>query len=176
MAKHWYIVHTFSGYEQKAKAAIEVNNASINILEQKTSNIGKAIQKINKHLKEFFGREEIKLELDGDKNGYIIKRDGKIAKNLSEGEKTAIAFSYFVVKVEEKEFKIKDGIIFIDDPISSFDSNFIYHTFSLIFELHSMAILNTIHLFLILLGLLACYIQIIVYTNKNILLIASLFS
>jgi transcriptional antiterminator NusG len=23
MAKHWYIVHTFSGYEQKAKAALE---------------------------------------------------------------------------------------------------------------------------------------------------------
>ncbi len=83
-------------------------------------------------MKEFFGREEIKLELDGDKKGYTIKRDGQPAKNLSEGEKTAIAFSYFIVKVEEKEFKIKDGIIFIDDPISSFDSNFIYHCFSLI--------------------------------------------
>jgi transcriptional antiterminator NusG len=23
MAKHWYIVHTFSGYEQKAKGALE---------------------------------------------------------------------------------------------------------------------------------------------------------
>jgi wobble nucleotide-excising tRNase len=66
------------------------------------------------------------------KKGYIIKRDGQFANNLSEGEKTAIAFSYFVVKVQERNFKIRDGIVFIDDPISSLDSNFIYHCFSLI--------------------------------------------
>lgn len=121
--------------EKKEKEALEnvnKNKLDISELEDKTSNIGKAIKEINKHLKEFFGREEIELELDRDKKGYIIKRDGQPAKNLSEGEKTAIAFSYFIVKVEEKEFKIKDGIIFIDDPISSFDSNFIYHCFSLI--------------------------------------------
>jgi len=112
--------------------AVKKNNDEISELEEKTSNIAKAIKEINKHLKEFFGREEIILELDGDKKGYIIKRDGQPAKNLSESEKTAIGFSYFIVKVEEKEFKIKDGIIFIDDPISSFDSNFIYHCFSLI--------------------------------------------
>ncbi|MBU3978353.1 AAA family ATPase [Patescibacteria group bacterium] len=118
--------------EKEVLGVVNKNNTDISELEKKNSNIGKAIEKINKHLKEFFGREEIKLELDGDKKGYIIKRDGQPAKNLSEGEKTAIAFSYFIVKVEEKEFKIKDGIIFIDDPISSFDSNFIYHCFSLI--------------------------------------------
>ena len=118
--------------EKEASEAVNKNNSEILELEKKTSNIGKAIKEINKHLKEFFGREEIKLELDRDKKGYTIKRDGQPAKNLSQSEKTAIAFSYFIVKVEEKEFKIKDGIIFIDDPISSFDSNFIYHCFSLI--------------------------------------------
>lgn len=118
--------------EKEALEAINKNNSEISELEKQTSNIGQAIKEINKHLKEFFGREEIKLELDGDKKGYAIKRDGQPAKNLSEGEKTAIAFSYFIVKVEEKEFKIKEGIIFIDDPISSFDSNYIYHCFSLI--------------------------------------------
>lgn len=118
--------------EHDALTAVSKNNSEIAELERKTSNIGKAIKEINKHLREFFGREEITLELDERKKGYIIKRDGQLAKNLSEGEKTAIAFSYFIVKVEEKEFKIKEGIIFIDDPISSFDSNFIYHCFSLI--------------------------------------------
>lgn len=118
--------------EKEALGFIDKCNTDISELEKKTSNIGKAIKEINKHLKEFFGREEIKLELDTDKKGYIINRDKQPAKNLSEGEKTAIAFSYFIVKVEEKEFKIKDGIIFIDDPISSFDSNFIYHCFALI--------------------------------------------
>lgn len=118
--------------EKEALDASKKNNADISELEKKASNIVKATKKINKQLKAFFGREEIQLELDGDRKGYIIKRDGHLANNLSEGEKTAIAFSYFIVKVEEKEFKIKDGIIFIDDPISSFDSNFIYHCFSLI--------------------------------------------
>jgi len=118
--------------EKEALEAINKNNSEISELEKQTSNIGKAIKDINKHLKEFFGREEIKLELDGDKKGYTIKRDGQPAKNLSEGEKTAIAFSYFVVKVGEGDFDKSNGIIFIDDPISSFDSNFIYHCFSLI--------------------------------------------
>ncbi|MBN2478913.1 MAG: AAA family ATPase [Parachlamydiales bacterium] len=118
--------------EEQCRKAILKNNTDISELEKKTSNIGKAVKQINKHLKEFFGKEEIILELDDDKKGYIIKRNKQLARNLSEGEKTAIAFSYFIVKAEEKEFKIKDGIIFIDDPICSFDANFIYHAFSLI--------------------------------------------
>lgn len=118
--------------EKKAKNAIEENNKQILILEKETSNIGKAVQKINKHLEEFFGRKEIHLELDDSKKGYVIKRDDDTAHNLSKGEKNAIAFSYFVVKTQEKGFKTDEGIIVIDDPISSFDSNFIYHCFSLI--------------------------------------------
>ncbi|MEW6774506.1 MAG: AAA family ATPase [Bacteroidota bacterium] len=108
------------------------NKTEIENLEQQTSNIGKAIDLINKYLEEFFGRKEIELSLDDNKKGYTIKRYGIPAKNLSEGEKTAIAFSYFVVKVGEGEFDKTKGIIFIDDPISSFDSNFIYHCFSMI--------------------------------------------
>ena len=104
----------------------------ISRIEKETSNIGQAVLKINNYLEEFFGRKEIQIELDNEKKGYVIKRDAEIAKNLSESEKTAIAFTYFIVKCQEKGFSIKDGIIFIDDPISSFDSNFIYHCFSLI--------------------------------------------
>lgn len=118
--------------EKIAEEVLSAQNNKILELENKTSNIGTAIREINRHLEEFFGRAEIILELDNDKKGYIIKRDGQPAKNLSEGEKTAIAFSYFIVKVKEKDFKVKDSIIFIDDPISSFDSNFIYHCFALI--------------------------------------------
>lgn len=118
--------------EKNALEAVKNNKAKISGLEKQTSNIGKAITEINKYLKEFFGREEIILELDGDKKGYTIKRDGQPAKNLSEGEKTAIAFSYFIVKIGEVNFDKSKGIIFIDDPISSFDSNFIYYCFSLI--------------------------------------------
>lgn len=116
--------------EKTATEAVKENDAEISRLGKATSDIGIAIDKINRHLKEFFGREEIKLELDGDNKGYIIKRDEQIAKSLSESEKTAIAFSYFIVKV--KSSKVDESIIFIDDPVSSFDSSFIYQAFSLI--------------------------------------------
>jgi wobble nucleotide-excising tRNase len=120
--------------EKMALETFNKNESEISELERKTSNIARAIEEINKHLKEFFGREEIKLELDKNKKGYVIRRDGLLAKNLSEGEKTAIAFSYFIVKVSESGFDKTKGIIFIDDPISSFDSNFIYHCYSVIKE------------------------------------------
>jgi wobble nucleotide-excising tRNase len=118
--------------EKGALDAANKNNNDIAALEKQTSNIGKAIIDINKHLEEFFGRKEIELALDGVNKGYVIKRNGKTANNLSEGEKTAIAFAYFVVKVGEGDFDKSKGIIFIDDPISSFDSNFIYHCYSMI--------------------------------------------
>lgn len=118
--------------EKKAFEALNKNKSEIAELEKQTSNIGKAVIAINKHLEEFFGRKEIELVLDTDKKGYRIKRNGEPANNLSEGEKTAIAFSYFIVKVGEGDFNKSEGIIFIDDPISSFDSNFIYHCFSMI--------------------------------------------
>ena len=118
--------------ERQAKQAVDVNNQEISKLEKETSNIGKAVQKINRYLEEFFGRKEILLELDVSKKGYIIQRDGDVAHNLSEGEKNAIAFSYFIVKTQERGFRVEEGTIVIDDPISSFDSNFIHHCFSLI--------------------------------------------
>lgn len=103
-------------------------------LQKETSQIGSALTKINNHLKSYFGRDEIFLDLDSSKKGYLIYRNGIPASNLSEGEKTAIAFSYFIVKTEEKDFKVNNSVIFIDDPISSLDSNFVYHSFSLIKE------------------------------------------
>ena len=118
--------------KNKALIAKNKNQSEIDELEKQTSDIGKAIDKINGHLIEFFGREEIKLELDKGKKGYTIKRSGQPAKALSESEKTAIAFSYFVVKIDEQDFDKSKGVIFIDDPISSFDSNFIYYCYAMI--------------------------------------------
>lgn len=117
--------------ESKSKI-VEKLDSEIASLQKQTSNIGLAINEINAHLDKFFGGDEIKLELSDDKKGYILKRGVAIAKNLSEGEKTAIALAYFIVKVEENNFDLADGIIFIDDPISSLDSNFIYHCYAII--------------------------------------------
>jgi wobble nucleotide-excising tRNase len=49
---------------------------------------------------------------------------------LSEGEKTAIAFVYFITKLKEKDNKMEITIVVIDDPVSSFDSNHLFHAYS----------------------------------------------
>ena len=43
-----------------------------------------------------------------------------------------ISFCYFVAKLEDTETKGKDLIVYIDDPISSLDSNHIFFVYSLI--------------------------------------------
>lgn len=94
----------------------------------KISTSGPACEEINKQLKTFLGRDELTFEVTEE--GYLIKRKGKIARNLSEGEKTAIAFVYFTIHLKDQDFKINDGIVVIDDPICSLDSNTQYQAFA----------------------------------------------
>ncbi len=86
-----------------------------------------AIDDINKDLHKFLSRNDITLEKNSSgEGGYLIKRNDSIAENLSEGEKTAIALVYFIVKLFEKGNDIKKNILVFDDPISSFDSNHLF--------------------------------------------------
>ena len=79
-------------------------------------------------LRDFLGRTD--LEFQSNDEGYRVLRRGKPARRLSEGEKTAIAFLYFVVQLGDHEFDVKEGIVVIDDPISSLDSSAIYQAFA----------------------------------------------
>jgi len=115
---------TIAIFEEKKVAVVE--------LQKKTSSIGKAIDRINAYLREFFGSLEIVLQIADDKKGYQIIRDGELASNLCEGEKTAIAFAHFMTKLGEDGFDLKSGIVVIDDPVSSFDSMRIHHCFAVL--------------------------------------------
>jgi wobble nucleotide-excising tRNase len=102
----------------------------------------KACEVINKNLATFLGHQELKFvaitkpeaKLSGKESeivtGYQIIRGDKPAMYLSEGEKTAIAFMYFVVHLGDQNFNVSDGVIVVDDPISSLDSNSLYQAFS----------------------------------------------
>ena len=116
--------------EQNTKD-IEEKQGRIKEIEAQLSDIAKAADKINQYLRSMFGKEHIKIEVAG-KNKFKILRDGSDAKNLSSGEKTAIAFSYFLTRLEDKDTDISKAIVFIDDPISSLDSNHLYNTFAVI--------------------------------------------
>lgn len=95
----------------------------------KISSEHKACSTLNEQLQTFLGRAEIMFEVSPE-GGYVVKRNKVIAKNLSEGEKTAIAFVYFVVHLKDQNFDIANGIIVVDDPISSLDSNSLFQAFA----------------------------------------------
>lgn len=61
----------------------------------------------------------------------------KLKNCLSDGEKTALAFAYFLSKFENEvntETKIAESVVIIDDPISSLDDNRLYSTANLIWS------------------------------------------
>jgi wobble nucleotide-excising tRNase len=101
-------------------------------LEQKLKEHHIAAEEFNNLLALFMGRREIVLETTDE--GYIIKRNGRVANNLSEGERGAIALIYFLIKLREENFDHSNGIIVIDDPVSSFDSQYLYGAFGFIKE------------------------------------------
>lgn len=63
---------------------------------------------------------------------FQIRRGEGIAKNLSEGEETAIAFAYFMTSVQDGLHPLADTIVVVDDPVSSLDANHIFNTYALI--------------------------------------------
>lgn len=56
-------------------------------------------------------------------------RNDQPALHLSEGERTAISFIYFLKSLQDSSFNLQQGVVVIDDPISSLDANSIYSAF-----------------------------------------------
>ncbi|WP_075809225.1 AAA family ATPase [Paraclostridium sordellii] len=114
------------------KNNIESLEKEMKSIESELSNEVVAAEDFNKKLSLFLGHDEIKLKFNNDIKGYEIIRypSEDIAKNLSEGEKTAISFIYYITKLTENGNKIEDSILVIDDPISSFDSNKLFNSYA----------------------------------------------
>ena len=100
----------------------------------KVSSSHKACKILNTSLKKFLGHDEITFTVNNDDTGYQILRHGNPAKSLSEGEKTAIAFIFFVTQLKDDSFNPENGIIVIDDPVSSLDANSQFQAFSFLKE------------------------------------------
>ncbi len=116
----------------EAVAPLASQKSRIQVLTNSLSDIGVGAEKFNEALSRFLGRTELTLRFKPATAGYEIIRNnsGTHDGNLSEGEKTAIAFIYFVVKLTENNNKLKETIVVVDDPISSFDSNHLFHAYA----------------------------------------------
>jgi len=130
---------TLQEIERKRKSIQELKS-EIDDLKGKIENINNQIKaeaigadKINKYLKQFFNDDKLRIETTND-GKYKLYRNDQIAKNLSTGEKNIISLVYFFAKLEETNFDFKNAIIFIDDPVSSLDSNHIFKVYGFISE------------------------------------------
>ena len=78
-------------------------------------------------------------EKRGQQNVYeVVRDDGQVVVNLSEGEQNFIAFLYFyhLVRGSHNDADVsKDKIVVIDDPVSSMDSNVLFIVSALVREM-----------------------------------------
>ncbi|MDQ4217342.1 AAA family ATPase, partial [Pseudomonas aeruginosa] len=91
---------------------IEKISLEVGAIEAALSNETVGAKEFNDILHRFIGRSELCLNFNQKKKGYEIIRNGvgEHDGNLSEGEKTAIAFVYFITKLKENGNNIKDTI------------------------------------------------------------------
>lgn len=98
------------------------------------------LKKESKYVNEFLARlciNNFTISTQGDEDITIHYSDAPPKKgieySLSEGEKTALAFAYFLSKyrhevVDNSHVKQEDFTILIDDPVSSLDENRLFST------------------------------------------------
>lgn len=89
-------------------------------------------EKINERLASMLGGEAVRIEVFNDsvtnqERFRLVRKNNRPARNLSDGERTAIAFSYFLTKLQElKAQEFNNTIVYIDDPVSSLDANHVF--------------------------------------------------
>ena len=117
---------------------IRVKLLEIDSLKRQQNDEEKGAIRVNELLQLYFGNRYLSIVSKKDESGngksiyFEVVRNGKKAFHLSEGEKSLIAFCYFIAKLKDIETDGKKPIIWIDDPISSLDENHIYYVYSLI--------------------------------------------
>ncbi|MBD5281434.1 MAG: AAA family ATPase [Bacteroides sp.] len=115
--------------EEEKQRLVKISNE----LQAELHSIAKGQEILNAYIQRFLNRDDLVIDITED-NFFILKRGDTVAHNLSEGEKTAIALSYFLVSLESlrQEGYLRNTIVFIDDPISSLDANHIAQVSALI--------------------------------------------
>ena len=101
---------------------IEIDDIERDIIEHQ-----KPADELNSELRAYLGQDELRFEVKD--TGYSITRAGTPVSHLSEGERTAIAFLYFLKSLQDRAFDLANGVVVIDDPVSSLDANALFSAF-----------------------------------------------
>lgn len=96
-------------------------------LEAQINQAQKGKDELNSFMDKFLTRSNVAVDVVPSHEGerFCLLRNGKPAKNLSEGERTAIAYAFFLIKLKESA-NFEDLIVYLDDPVSSLDSNHLF--------------------------------------------------
>lgn len=134
---------------KKLKKEIGELTTQISELNKHNVNTEAAIDSINKILRDSgFQGFSIRAK-DGVENVYeIVRENGTVAENLSEGERNFIAFLYFYHKVRGSmnSEELKEKIVVIDDPVSSMDSTALFIVSAIVREMINVCRNNTEYL------------------------------
>lgn len=134
---------------KKLKKEIGELTTQISELNKHNANTEAAIDSINKILRDSgFQGFSIRAK-DGVENVYeIVRENGAVAENLSEGERNFIAFLYFYHRVRGSmnSEELKEKIVVIDDPVSSMDSTALFIVSAIVREMINVCRNNTEYL------------------------------
>ncbi len=120
--------------EQASRAAQDFARLTheIDALERQVRDDRIPADRLNDDLRTYLGHDQLQLEVR--EHGYAVVRDGEPARHPSEGERTAIALLYFLRTLDDHRFDLADGVVVLDDPVSSLDSHALYMAFGFIRE------------------------------------------
>ena len=132
-------IHSLSNQQNLLINDINLKLEAINKLEREKQDMTRGVDIINNLLLQAMPNTSLKMEAEQNlfdaSIQFAIKRNGKPAYNLSEGERSLIALCYFSASLESIEVINQKLTIWIDDPISSLDDNNIFACYAVIAEI-----------------------------------------
>ena len=119
------------GEIERINNEIQAQKDTIDQLRGQMDQIDEAREQINNYLAIIFGEKKLRLANAGKDYQLQLKRGNTYetisTKNISSGERNALALAYFfacVLEKKEKDYQYSEPtLLVIDDPVSSFDAD-----------------------------------------------------
>ena len=124
----------FAEIKKKLNKAIDLRAKTTEQIQAKKAELNEhsiAVEKLNELITMLLTGSNISA-VQLSETEFEFQRGSEPAVYMSDGERTAIAFAYFLVTIEDGNNNLGDTLVFVDDPISSLDSNHIYAVYALI--------------------------------------------
>lgn len=132
-AEEYFTARSLGKRAGRAKNALERNLKRMQqdydqlLLSQQDT--GPMALRIDSDLRSHFGHGHLSVTQSDDGKGYVVKRGQQIATDLSEGERNAIAYLYFLASLEADSVDKANTVVVIDDPVTSLDRESLFAAF-----------------------------------------------